>query len=96
MYEKALALAAEKMTALVASANPILTAVLAAALLGEPLTGRKIAGLLLGIGGVAVVVDLLVGGLGLFDERELERGAFGSLRTRGDADAAHLGIVGLR
>jgi drug/metabolite transporter (DMT)-like permease len=45
------------LAALVASANPILTAVLAAALLGEPLTGRKIAGLLLGVGGVAVVVE---------------------------------------
>jgi drug/metabolite transporter (DMT)-like permease len=45
------------LAALVASANPILTAVLAAAVLGEPLTGRKIAGLLLGIGGVAVVVE---------------------------------------
>ncbi len=45
------------LAALVASANPILTAVLAAALLGERLTGRKIAGLLLGIGGVAVVVE---------------------------------------
>jgi drug/metabolite transporter (DMT)-like permease len=45
------------LAALVASANPVLTAVLAAALLGEPLTGRKIAGLLLGIGGVAVIVE---------------------------------------
>jgi drug/metabolite transporter (DMT)-like permease len=45
------------LAALVASANPILTAVLAAALLGEPLTGRKVAGLLLGIGGVAVIVE---------------------------------------
>ncbi len=45
------------LAALVASANPILTAVLAAAVLGEPLTGRKIAGLLLGITGVAIVVE---------------------------------------
>jgi len=45
------------LAALVASANPILTAALAAAVLGEPLTGRKIAGLLLGIGGVAVIVE---------------------------------------
>jgi drug/metabolite transporter (DMT)-like permease len=45
------------LAALVASANPILTAVLAAALLGEPLTGRKVAGLLLGIAGVALVVE---------------------------------------
>jgi drug/metabolite transporter (DMT)-like permease len=45
------------LAALVASANPILTAVLAAALLGEPLTGRKITGLLLGIAGVATIVE---------------------------------------
>ena len=45
------------LAALVASANPILTAVLAAAMLGEPLTGRKVAGLLLGIAGVALVVE---------------------------------------
>ena len=45
------------LAALVASANPILTAALAAALLGEPLTARKIAGLALGIAGVAVIVE---------------------------------------
>jgi drug/metabolite transporter (DMT)-like permease len=45
------------LSALIASANPILTAVLAAALLAEPLSGRKIAGLLLGILGVAVIVE---------------------------------------
>jgi drug/metabolite transporter (DMT)-like permease len=45
------------LAALVASANPILTAVLAAAVLGEPLTARKTAGLLLGIAGVAVIVE---------------------------------------
>jgi drug/metabolite transporter (DMT)-like permease len=44
-------------SALISSANPILTAVLAAALLAEPLTARKIAGLLLGILGVAVIVE---------------------------------------
>jgi drug/metabolite transporter (DMT)-like permease len=45
------------LAALVASANPILTAVLAAAMLGEPLTARKVTGLLLGIGGVAAIVQ---------------------------------------
>jgi len=42
--------------ALIVSANPIFTAVLAALLLNEPLTGRKVAGLLLGIAGVASIV----------------------------------------
>jgi drug/metabolite transporter (DMT)-like permease len=41
---------------LIVSANPIFTAVLAALLLKEPLTGRKIVGLLLGIAGVASIV----------------------------------------
>jgi drug/metabolite transporter (DMT)-like permease len=45
------------LAALVASANPILTVVLAAAVLGEPLTARKAAGLLLGLTGVAMVVE---------------------------------------
>src|SRR2546430_2021111 len=45
------------LAALISSANPILTAVLAAALLDEPLSLRKIAGLLLGILGVGVVVE---------------------------------------
>jgi drug/metabolite transporter (DMT)-like permease len=45
------------LAALIASANPILTAVLAAAVLGEPLTPRKVAGLLLGILGVAIIVE---------------------------------------
>ena len=45
------------LSALITSANPILTAVLAAAVLDEPLTGRKAAGLLLGILGVAVIVE---------------------------------------
>src|SRR6478609_3850482 len=43
-------------TAIISSANPVLTALLAAVFLDERLTGRKIAGLLLGVGGVAVVV----------------------------------------
>lgn len=41
---------------LVISTNPIFTAMLAALLLGEALTWRKIAGLALGIGGVAMIV----------------------------------------
>jgi drug/metabolite transporter (DMT)-like permease len=41
---------------LIVSANPIFTAALAALLLGETLTWRKIAGLLLGIAGVAFIV----------------------------------------
>jgi drug/metabolite transporter (DMT)-like permease len=40
---------------LIVSANPVFTAVLAALFLGEPLTWRKLAGLLLGIAGVAFV-----------------------------------------
>jgi drug/metabolite transporter (DMT)-like permease len=45
------------LSALISSANPILTAVLAAALLAEPLSLRKIAGLLLGILGVGGIVE---------------------------------------
>jgi drug/metabolite transporter (DMT)-like permease len=41
---------------LIVSANPVFTAVLAAAFLGEQLTWRKVAGLLLGIGGVGFIV----------------------------------------
>ncbi len=41
---------------LVVSANPVFTAMLAAFFLGEPLTWRKIAGLLLGVAGVASIV----------------------------------------
>ena len=41
---------------LIVSANPVFTAVLAALLLGEPLTWRKVAGLLLGIIGVGFIV----------------------------------------
>ena len=43
-------------TAIISSANPVLTALLAAVFLDERLTWRKIAGLLLGVGGVAFVV----------------------------------------
>jgi drug/metabolite transporter (DMT)-like permease len=45
------------LAALVISTNPVLTAVMAALFLGERLTLRKGAGLLLGIGGVAFVVE---------------------------------------
>jgi drug/metabolite transporter (DMT)-like permease len=41
---------------LIVSANPVFTAVLAALFLGEPLTLRKIAGLVLGIAGVGFIV----------------------------------------
>uniref|UniRef100_UPI0013D6C934 DMT family transporter n=1 Tax=Klebsiella variicola TaxID=244366 RepID=UPI0013D6C934 len=41
---------------LVVSANPVLTAVLAAVFLGERLNWRKIAGLALGVGGVVFIV----------------------------------------
>jgi drug/metabolite transporter (DMT)-like permease len=41
---------------LVISANPVLTAVLAAAFLGERLTWQKLAGLALGVGGVGFIV----------------------------------------
>ena len=41
---------------LIVSANPVFTAMLAALLLGEPLTWRKAAGLLLGIVGVGFIV----------------------------------------
>jgi drug/metabolite transporter (DMT)-like permease len=42
--------------ALIVSANPVFTAVLAALFLGEALTWRKVAGLLLGVAGVAFIV----------------------------------------
>jgi drug/metabolite transporter (DMT)-like permease len=45
------------LAALISSANPILTSVLAAMLLDEPLSARKIAGLVLGILGVGVIVE---------------------------------------
>jgi drug/metabolite transporter (DMT)-like permease len=45
------------LAAVVISANPVLTAVLAAVFLNEQMTWRKMAGLLLGIGGVAFVVE---------------------------------------
>jgi drug/metabolite transporter (DMT)-like permease len=52
------------LAALVISANPVLTAVLAAVFLDERLNWRKVAGLMLGIGGVAFVVEgRLTGGV---------------------------------
>ena len=52
------------LAALVISANPVLTAVLAVAFLNERMTWRKAVGLLLGIGGVAFVVEgRMVGGV---------------------------------
>jgi drug/metabolite transporter (DMT)-like permease len=50
------------LAALVISANPVLTAVLAAAFLDERMTWRKTAGLLLGLGGVAFVVESRLAG----------------------------------
>jgi drug/metabolite transporter (DMT)-like permease len=50
------------LAALVISGNPVLTAVVAAALLNEQMTWRKAAGLLLGVGGVAFVVESRLAG----------------------------------
>jgi drug/metabolite transporter (DMT)-like permease len=48
---------ASGLAALIISANPVLTAALATAWLGERITWRRLAGLALGIGGVALVVQ---------------------------------------
>ena len=45
------------LTALIASTNPVLTSLLAACFLGERMTVRKIIGLLLGVAGVAFIVE---------------------------------------
>jgi drug/metabolite transporter (DMT)-like permease len=50
------------LSALFVSANPVLTAVLAAFVLGERMTWRKAAGLLLGVGGVAFIVESRITG----------------------------------
>jgi drug/metabolite transporter (DMT)-like permease len=50
------------LAALVISANPVLTAVLAVAFLNERMTWRKAIGLLLGVGGVAFVVESRMAG----------------------------------
>lgn len=44
------------LNALIVSANPVFTAILAATFLGERMTARKVAGLLLGMAGVAMIV----------------------------------------
>jgi drug/metabolite transporter (DMT)-like permease len=49
-------------TAIISSANPVLTALLAAFFLSEPLTWRKAAGLLLGVGGVVFIVQSRISG----------------------------------
>ncbi|HEY1246377.1 MAG TPA: DMT family transporter [Hyphomicrobiaceae bacterium] len=52
------------LAALIISANPVLTAVLAAVFLGDRMTLRKALGLLLGVGGVTFVVESrLAGGI---------------------------------
>src|ERR1051325_287567 len=50
------------LAALISSANPILTAVLAAVLLDEPLSARKVLGLALGVIGVGVIVESRITG----------------------------------
>ena len=51
------------LNALIVSANPVFTAMLAAAFLGEQITWRKVVGLLLGIAGVAwIVADRIAAG----------------------------------
>jgi drug/metabolite transporter (DMT)-like permease len=50
------------LSAIIFSSNPVLTAILAAAFLGEPITWRKAAGLALGVGGVAFVVESRIAG----------------------------------
>ena len=50
------------LAALIASANPVLTAVLAAAFLSEPLTRRKVGGLVLGVVGVALIIKSRITG----------------------------------
>jgi drug/metabolite transporter (DMT)-like permease len=49
-------------TALIASANPVLTSLFAALVLGEVLSWRKAIGLALGVGGVGYVVDSRIAG----------------------------------
>jgi drug/metabolite transporter (DMT)-like permease len=50
------------LSALIVSANPVLTAVLAAAFLGERMAWRKVAGLVLGLAGVAFIVQNRIAG----------------------------------
>jgi drug/metabolite transporter (DMT)-like permease len=51
------------LAALIISANPVLTSVLAVFFLGEEMTWRKASGLLLGVAGVVFVVERRFGGL---------------------------------
>ncbi len=48
--------------ALIVSTNPVLTSLLAACFLGETMTLRKVAGLMLGIAGVAMIVESRLAG----------------------------------
>jgi len=50
------------LSALISSVNPVLTALLAAVFLGECLTWQKAAGLVLGVGGVAFIVEGRIAG----------------------------------
>lgn len=50
------------LSALIVSTNPVLTALLAAVVLDERMTWRKAAGLLLGVGGVAFIVESRIAG----------------------------------
>jgi drug/metabolite transporter (DMT)-like permease len=50
------------LTALIVSTNPVFTALLAAFFLDEPLTVRKVIGLVLGVGGVALIVESRIAG----------------------------------
>lgn len=50
------------LTALIASVNPVLTALLSTVLLSEHMTWRKAAGLVLGVGGVAFIVKSRISG----------------------------------
>jgi drug/metabolite transporter (DMT)-like permease len=45
------------LTALIVSTNPVLTSLLAACFLGEQMTSRKVFGLVLGVAGVAFIVE---------------------------------------
>jgi drug/metabolite transporter (DMT)-like permease len=50
------------LAAIISSSNPVLTALLAATFLHERITWRKAAGLALGVGGVAFIVESRIGG----------------------------------
>jgi drug/metabolite transporter (DMT)-like permease len=52
------------LSAMIVSANPVLTAVAAASVLGERMTWRKATGLVLGLGGVAFIVQSRIAGGG--------------------------------